>query len=344
MKTTFFPNIHARMTTISCRIFICIFALLFPFQITNAQSDNDSRYKSYQGSLLIFHNDGTYEYHYSPGCDICMTPPIKTYNRGEYIKHRNRAYYLYSDTTLDPMRDIIISGNETQTEDTVIRITILDSIKERSENLWHGVITIWDLGYYREYYYQIKVMYTHDSLDSIRMEQRYYSYFQNYNDTICGAWMQADSILLQQFREEDRDKGIIVANTDHFQQAICYGQQLELPWIKGMDIESIDIEIHPLYRQHDLYNYTDGYAHCIYMVNQSGSTDFTLTIPENAYQKIHNPFYVQEIAEIINAKSVYFDRQFFYKLPLPKRSQKSKKDVIGFKMVKFEKRIGIWID
>ena len=58
-----------------------------------AQRTDKKQYMSFQNSVLVFYNDGTYNYHYSSG-GVSITPPIDVYNKGRYIKHRNRTYYL----------------------------------------------------------------------------------------------------------------------------------------------------------------------------------------------------------------------------------------------------------
>jgi len=299
-------------------LFILIANLLVLHYSGFSQRGDERKYRSFQGSTLIFYNDSTYNYYYSPGCDICPELPVNAYNTGIYVKHKKRAYYLYTNPNLNPCKPVYLSGKEAQTSDSLFHLTIVDSIKISSEDVWTGFDDIHD---HRNYYYLVKILYSHDSLDSVKQIQRMELYGQYYHDSKFDVEVyKQDSILAMKFKKEDEQRGLTVVNGTYFQQFICYDQQLDFVPVKGLPIRSIEIEIHPFYQDHSLSNYTDGFAKCSYPVQNENSSHFTLAIPEEAYQKIHNPFYYQCIAEIVNQRTIIFDRQVFFKLPKNKKN------------------------
>lgn len=277
----------------------------------HSQFIGEKRYMSFQNGIITFHKDGTYTYDYPNGSDLCPRPPVKAYNFGRYIKHKNRAYFLYSDPNLYPYTPDTIPGKETWGQDSLVHLTLLDSVKKSTEQVDKSLIG--DRYDYKSYYYRVKIVYSAGSLDSLRLKHRMDCYYQNEDLSFIERALQ-DSIVAQNFIHEDEQRGLSVVNGCYFQQFICIGQQIDFASTESLSIHSIEIEIYPLKPNMD-YNYAERFAKCIYLVQQPESTSFTLTIPPSAYQKIHNPYYYQAIVEIVNRKTIIFDNQVYFKLP-----------------------------
>ena len=319
-----------------CFLFFCI-CIMHNFSF--AQRTDKKQYMSFQNSVLVFYNDGTYNYHYSSG-GVSITPPIDVYNKGRYIKHRNRTYYLQSDTVRNPLKPVIIDGDESQIQDSLFHLTIIDSVKGVSEQSFFS-----NYSYnHQDFYYVVKVVYSHDSIDSLLLSERWMNLLQNQSLSFKEE-MRQDSILIQKFKHEDEQRGLIAVNGTYFQQFICYGQQIDLRPVQELPIHSIEIEIHPLQPNRSLDHYTEGFVHCIYSIKHDGNNRVVLSIPPTAYQKIYNPYYSQSIAEIVNKRTIVFDRQVFFKLPPEKKHIKHQRknpsygSFYGFaRLMKFNKR------
>ena len=320
-----------------CLLFFCICILpVFCF----SQCTEKERYMSFQNSVIVFYNDGTYNYHYSSGGDLSIAPPIDAYNKGRYTKQRNKTYYLYSDTARDPLKPVLLDGEESQMQDPLFHLIILDSVKHLSEPKY-----LLNPRYdYQDYFYLVKIVYSHDSLDSVHLRQRWELQLQNLSLSSLEAARQ-DSILIQKFKLEDEQRGLLVVNGSYFQQFICYGQQLDFEPVLELPIHSIEIEILPLHPNRSFDGYAEGFAHCTYPIQYRESNRVALYISPDAYQKIHNPFYSQSIAEIVNKNTIVFDRQVFFKLPPEKKYIKHRRknhsygSFYGFaKLMKFNKR------
>lgn len=296
----------------SYRLFLLLICCLWISHYQGlSQCIGEKSYMSFQNGIVTFHKDGTYTYYYPNGSDLWPRPPVKAYNFGRYTKHKNRAYFLYSAPDLYPYAPDTITGKETRGQNSLVHLTLLDSVKKSTEQVDKSMIG--DRYDYKCYYYRVKIVYSADSLDSVRLKQRMDQYLQS-EALSYSEKANRDSIMAQSFIQNDEQRGLSVVNGCYFQQFICTGQQMDFVPVEGLPVHSIEVEIYPLKPDMD-FNYTERFAKCIYLVQQQESTCFVLTIPPCVYRKIHNPYYYQTVVEIVNRQTVIFDNQVFFKLP-----------------------------
>ena len=257
-------------------------------------------YSSIFQSSLIFYSDSCFEYYPAFHNDLSFDSPlIKRFSAGRYVQHKNKVYYLFSNPIYPP---IVVQGNDSNGADSLAHIIITDSVKDPGDKV--ALICTYPI---INYYYLIKICYSHEAFDSIYQSRRQTLWENMYEcGKFDGSW-DKEKNLAQNAMDEQKSLGFTVANGDYFQHFVCYGKQLDFRPIPNQTIISIEITICSTSSQ------CQSVVTCKYDVQNTHSNFFQIEIPTSVYQIINTNYYKQAIVEIVNRNLVIFDSQLFVK-------------------------------
>ena len=112
-----------------------ILILLFTIIGGYSQKDqNDSIVYTNSHQYFVFYKNGIYKQYYIP-CDICPTygdDNLMSY--GKYVKYKNKAYYLFSDTNFTYSSDLLLNVVEKKIENSSVVNIIINSPYENSKS------------------------------------------------------------------------------------------------------------------------------------------------------------------------------------------------------------------
>lgn len=243
--------------------FLQLFMCTCMGQACNRHNDSIKTYVCGAKSIS-FYCDGHYEMR-DNGFDLDMAPPVPTISYGHYIKYKNLAYYLFSDSLYESGTPIYLNGEESIGSLTEYRITIKDTFQTKHQMYNIDAVTGKEI-IAKRYYYNVRL---------------YYDCAAIYNARVSDSTLNLFKM------------GLHYGDGTFYYETTTYDNEIIIPKILFVPIESIEIVMIPFFSSSQTIT-------LYYKVHNHQSNSFVLEIPATSYLKLNGIELFGEIAEIIN--------------------------------------------